>query len=140
MTIFSVAMACVGQANNNCKEWVRSTVSTASGGVVTIPGTAKNKYSWEALPSNIVNRNVTDIANVAPMDIIQMYYYPGVKFGWTAHTAIVVSKNSTQMTWVDANFIKNAAGVMIVSTHDVTFAQFRSWSPSGSGFTVYHVQ
>jgi hypothetical protein len=142
MTIFSVAMSYIGQANNNCKLFVCTVVNTASGGAVTIPGTADkpNQYMWKTLPGNIVNKNINDIANVAPMDIIQMYYYPGAAYGWTTHTAIVVSKTSTQMTWLDANFKKNAAGVMVVATHDVTFSQFRNWSPAGAGFTVYHVQ
>ncbi|MDD5527430.1 MAG: hypothetical protein PHO56_00440 [Patescibacteria group bacterium] len=143
LTIFSAALSYVGQPNNNCKVFVSTVVTNASGGVVTIPGTADKpyQYMWKTpLPLGVVNRNITDIANVGFMDIIQMYYYPGATFGWTQHTAIVVSKTSTQMTWVDANFKKNAAGVMVVATHDVTFSQFRSWSPSGAGFTVYHVR
>jgi hypothetical protein len=148
MTIFSVAMSYIDQANNNCKVFVQTVVTNASGGAVAIPGTnTKQLYSWiTPLPSSIVNRNVTDIANVAPMDIIQMYYYPGSTFGWTAHTAIVISKTSTQMTWVDANFKKNAAGVMAVETHDVTFTSFKnclkanSANLGGGNFTVYHVQ
>lgn len=146
LTILSVAMSYIDQANNNCKVFVQTVVTNASGGVVTIPGTADNRYSWKTLPSSIVNRNITDIANVAPLDIIQMYYYPSATFGWTAHTAIVISKTSTQMTWIDANFKRNAAGLMAVETHDVTFDNYKKYlkansaNLSGGNFTVYHVQ
>jgi hypothetical protein len=142
MTILSAALSYAGQLNNNCKIFVQTVVNSASGGVVTVPGTADNKYSWKTLPSNIVDRSITDIAQVGSIDIIQMYIYVSISgvMTWTPHTAFVVSKDATKMTWLDANWLRNSNKQGIVGTHDVTFAQFRNWtSPGGAGFTVYHV-
>jgi hypothetical protein len=142
MTVYSVALYYVNSVNDNCKAFVQMVYNSASGGAVTIPGTANNQYSWNPGGSYIVNRNITDITQVGSIDIIQMYIYVSVNkvMTWTPHTAIVVSKDANQMIWLDANWLTNSNKQGIVGTHSVTFAQFRSWtSPSGAGFTVYHV-
>lgn len=144
LTIFSVALASIGKLSPNCKDAARTIVLTASGGVVNLPPTNKDDKSW-APSSNIVNKNISNISNVSPLDIIQMFYYaPTSPKVWEPHTAIVVSKNATTMTWIDGNFVSPGT---IVGKHDVTFAQFNSYiNPSGvtppkpSGFTVYHVK
>ena len=40
----------------NCKLWVRKVVKDASGGLVTIPSTSSNLYTWNP-DSNVVGRS-----------------------------------------------------------------------------------
>lgn len=145
MTIFSVAVASIGNNSPNCKEAARTIVSTANGGAVNLPSTNADGKSW-APYSRTVNRNVTNIASIGTMDILQIYYYaPSNPRVWEPHTAIVVSKNATSMTWIDGNYVSPGT---IVGQHTVTFSQFNNWinpgvnPPAGksAGFTAYHVQ
>jgi hypothetical protein len=138
LTILSVAEYFIGSSNGNCKLFVDTVVGRASNGIVVIPTTATNQYSWNSGSSYVVNRNITDITKVGSMDIIQMYLYVSVNgvMTYTPHTTINVSSDGTQMTWIDANW---TAGK--VTSHIVTFAQFKTWvSYAKTGFTVYHIQ
>ena len=147
LTIFSVALASEGNYSPDCKDGAKTIVSTASGGVVNLPATKAhpNDYQWFDDP-HVTNRQITDITNVGTMDILQMYWYPTVASGhlrvWEPHTAIVVSRDATTMTWIDGNYVSPGN---IIGQHVVTFTNFNSYLaanpayPAGGNFTVYHV-
>ena len=112
-----------------CKPWVSKVVYDATAGYVILPSTLPNYYEWGSA-SHVVRRYLT-IRNVDRGDIIQM------KFLSTGgpHTAIVVSKNSTGMTWIQSN-VRPPYG-KTVSVDPMSFTIFDS--KFGTQYSVYRV-
>jgi hypothetical protein len=120
----------VGQS---CKEWVRTVVRSASGNTVTIPPNSSNDTRWQSDPD--CHRYAPPFppgAFVAGY-IIQMRwrnndgtYYP--------HTAIVQSRNSSGMWWIESNW----EGDEVVRRRFVPFSTFHA--QVGSRYSVYRIE
>lgn len=113
----------------SCKEWVRAVVLSASNNHITIPATNPNNYSWANDPTGHVLGRSTMIQNVNTADLIQMKFING-----GPHTAIVLSKNSTGMTWIHSNWHLDQK----VSVEFITYSYFNS--TFGTNYSVFHVQ
>jgi hypothetical protein len=118
----------------SCKIWVRNIVREASGNLVTIPSTKSNGYQWYSHPDVYAVPQPSPVEWVTPGCIIQMKWrnqngttYP--------HTAIVVSKNSSGMTWIDSNW----NGDQVVRTHFVSYSQFYT-AVQGYRYTLYYIE
>lgn len=102
----------------NCKEWVRQVVLEASRSIVTIPQTLPTSSGWYWGASPYVASMSAGIASVQPGWVLQM----NVKLSngsWTPHTAIVLSRTSTSIRVIEANW---SAGK--VTERDVPMADF----------------
>ena len=116
----------VGQ---NCKEWARTVVYSASGGAVTIPSTQPNLYQWYS-DSNVVGRSGL-IQYALPGEIVQMKLASG-----TEHTAIVLAVSSGQgVTFIESNWY-NQSYPNYVFTRYVSFADFYNQVNS---YTIYYI-
>lgn len=131
--ILDVALDQVGNYTGlQCKHWVQEVVFEASDGAV-YPPTNKNNYTWNSHSKVRTLPKPFPINAVQPGHIIQMQWknrngtvYP--------HTAIVKSKTSTKMTWVDCNW----NGDETVTTHSVKFTDFNS--AVGHNYNVYEIK
>ncbi len=91
---------------NNCKDYVKGVVKKASGGLVALPATSDNNYSWKP-DSNVAQVYASGpvcmirwVSGLQPGQIIQMLQANGVP-----HTAIVYSEDSGGNLWVvDSNY------------------------------------
>lgn len=117
-----------------CKEWVREVVKDASNNVVTLPSTKSNGYQWNS------SSNVEAIPQPSPATMAG----PGciIQMKWTnqngssnPHTAIVLSRNSSGMTWLDCNW----HGDEVVRTHFVSYSAFYA-AVDGYKYTLYYVK
>ena len=117
----------------SCKEWVRDVVEDASDGLVTIPSTRSNNYQWYSHPYVAPCLHPFPINWVQPGQIIQMRWTNN-NGTTTPHTAIVLSKTSSSMTWLDCNW----QGDEVVRTHSMTFNYFNNHV--GSYYTVYEIR
>jgi hypothetical protein len=131
---------------NQCKGWVTSEVLAASSGAINIPQTCGDQRYWATDPCMPIYGRSTLITNVGPADILQMYWYVRYAdgtFHLEPHTAIVVSKNSTGMVWVDCNYV--GPGNNNIAIHPMSYADFNLFTTptaahSNLGWSVYHVQ
>ncbi len=129
-----------GSSDNNhnvgmvCKDWVRRVVQDASQNVVTIPSTRSNDYQWNNSQNVYAYAQPFYMSWVQPGQIIQMRWRNQGDSEVYPHTAIVRSKTSSSMTWIDCNW----SGDGVVRTHTVTFSQFNACV--GSNFTVYEIR
>lgn len=132
--ILDVALDQVGDYTGmQCKHWVQEVVDEASQGAV-YPPTNKNNYTWNSHSKVRTLPKPFPINAVQPGHIIQMQWrnnngtvYP--------HTAIVKSKTSTKMTWVDCNWY----GDETVTTHSVLFTDFYT-AVNGYNYNVYEIK
>lgn len=109
----------------NCKEWVRKVVYDASKGLVSIPSTASNLYTW--LPDNNVSGRSGLIQYARPGEIVQMLLSSGIE-----HTAIVLAVAPTGVTFIESNWNNDET----VHTRFVTFTKFKSQVRS---FSIYNI-
>lgn len=117
----------VGQ---NCKEWARTVVYSASGGLVTIPTTqpSPNNYLWYSDP-NVVGRSGL-IQYAQPGEIVQMRLKSGLE-----HTAIVLSVSGTGVTFIESNWYSTAYP-NYVFTRYVSFTDFYN---QVSAYSIYYI-
>lgn len=127
--IINRAYADLGGYGGQCKVWVKNVVYSASGTWVSVPATqpSPNDYLWYPI-RNIVKRNLT-IRNVDRGDMIQMKFLGS----GGPHTAIIVSRNSTGIVWINSNFTPAFQG--IVSVDNISFTYFDS--KFGNQYSVY---
>lgn len=127
------------QVGKSCKEWIRDVVLESSGWHVTIPSNqpAPNDYMWYSDPTGQVVGMSMPIENVAPGHIIQMR----LSSGWP-HTAIVASKTSTTVTFIESNWDSTPSinSDAVVRTRTITFLQFYSKLQNSGSYSVYFVQ
>lgn len=132
--IREVALDQVGDSTGmQCKHWVQEVVYEASQGAV-YPPTNKNNYTWNSHSKVRALPKPFPINAVQPGHIIQMQWrnnngtvYP--------HTAIVKSRTSTKMTWVDCNW----NGDESVITHSIRFTDFYN-AVDGHNYNVYEIK
>jgi hypothetical protein len=135
-----------GTNSGQCKGWVTHIVKVASNQAIDIPSTCPDQRYWYTNPCMPVYGRSTMIENVGRADILQMYYnvrHADGTFSVGPHTAIVLSKNSTEMVWIDCNFV--GPGANRVGTHAVTYADFKLFTTPTTvnpnlGWSVYHIQ
>lgn len=115
-----------------CKEWVQDVVYGASNGAV-YPPQNRNDYTWQTHRYVYRYPHPFPISWVEPGQIIQMRWrnrngatYP--------HTAIVLDKTSSSMTWIDSNWNRDT----VVKSHVVTFRDFDR--QVGSYYNVYEIR
>lgn len=132
--IINRAMGDLGDdMNMQCKEWVRLVVREASDGEVVIPSTRSNNYQWYSHPYVQAMLMPYPINAVQPGQIIQMRW---TNNGNTVpHTAIVLSRTSSGMTWIDCNWLNNDE---TVRTHYMTYNYFNTHV--GYNYTVYEIR
>jgi hypothetical protein len=109
----------------NCKLWVRKVVKDASGGLVTIPSTSSNLYTW--IPDNNVVGRSGLLQYAQPGEIVQMLLKSGIE-----HTAIVLAVAPTGVTFIESNW----NGDEVVHTRFVTFTKFKEQVRS---FSIYYI-
>jgi|GEM_PF-3639212 hypothetical protein len=146
--IINLANSQIGGTDaGQCKGWVQHVVKAASNQAIDIPATnPTDQRYWYTDPCMPVYGRSTMIENVGRADILQMYYNVRLKDGSFAvgpHTAFVLSKNATSMTWLDCNFV--GPGANRIGTHTVTYADFKLFTTPTTknpnlGWNVYHVQ
>ncbi len=132
--ILDVALDQVGDDTGlECKPWVQAVVNEASNGTVNVPSNL-NDYTWKSSSNVRVMPRPFPIETVKPGQIIQMRWqnHDGSVY---PHTAIVKSKTSTKMTWVDCNW----RGDETVMTHTVYFSDFY-WAVNGYDYNVYEIK
>jgi hypothetical protein len=131
--IRDVALNQVGQNTGmQCKHWVQEVVYSASQGTVYPPAN-QNDYTWHSSSNVRTMLKPFPIEWAQPGQIIQMRWknqngttYP--------HTAILKSKTSTKMYWVDCNWY----GDTTVNTHSVTYNDFNR--AVGNKYNVYEIK
>ncbi|HLP43815.1 MAG TPA: hypothetical protein VK145_00880 [Candidatus Nanoarchaeia archaeon] len=131
--ILSVALDQNGDHTGlQCKHWVQEVVDEASRGEV-YPPTNQNDYTWRSSSNVRVMQKPFPIQWAQPGQIIQMRWknrngstYP--------HTAILKSKTSTKMYWVDCNW----HGDETVDVHSVTYSDFNR--AVGNYYNVYEIK
>jgi hypothetical protein len=116
----------------SCKEWVRRVVRNASGGEVGIPSN-QNDYTWNSHPYVYRCPQPYPISWVQPGQIIQMRW-TNANGTSTPHTAIVLSRTSTSMTWIDSNW----QGDEVVRTHSMTYSHFNN--RVGNNYNIYEIR
>ncbi len=116
-----------------CKEWVQRVVNSASGGVVTVP-TNRSNTEWRSSTDCYKYPHPFNIEWVQPGQIIQMHWRNQSNPNQYPHTAIVLRKSNSGMTWIDSNWF----GDRTVRTHTITFSQFRTCV--GNRFNVYEIR
>lgn len=109
----------------SCKEWVRDIVYKASSGLVTIPPTSNNLYTW--IPDNNVVGRSALIQYAQPGEIVQMLLSSGIE-----HTAIVLAVSPTGITFIESNWGSDE----VVHTRFVTFAKFKKQVRS---YSIYYI-
>lgn len=88
----------------NCKSWATTVVLSASKGVMTLPSTTSNGWSWT--PNQYVYTPVWspyNIYNAQPGNIIQMMLYVPSTGYYGPHTAIVYKVYSDSVDLIQAN-------------------------------------
>lgn len=115
----------VGQ---NCKEWARTVVYSASGGAVTIPSTHPDLYYWYP-DNNVVGRSGL-IQYAQPGEIIQMKLKSGIE-----HTAIVLAVSPSGITFIESNWYSQN-WPNYVFTRYVTFTDFYN---QVSAYSIYYI-
>lgn len=116
-----------------CKEWVQNVVYNASDGEV-YPPRNRNDYTWYDHPYVYRYPRPYPLNGVEPGQIIQMRWRnPNGTI--TPHTAIVVSRNSSGMTWIDCNWTNRDR---TVRTHDVSYDLFNR--RVGYYYNVYEIR
>ena len=116
----------------SCKVWVQNVVNDASDGAVYPPQNL-NDYTWRSHP--YVHRYPHPFPNSGfrKGQIIQMRWHQE-NGTTTPHTAIVVSKTSTGMTWIECNW----SAPNVVSTRTVSFSTFLT--KTRGLFNVYEIE
>ena len=114
-----------------CKEWVRTVVYSASQNDVLLPPNQSNGWQWHSHPKvRLVAQNVCP-ANLQPGHIVQLRQANGM-----SHTAIVRTVSQAGMTWLDANWVNynNPAGT--VASHAISWASFYSLASQYSFYEI----
>ncbi|MHB1118111.1 MAG: hypothetical protein ACYCZ7_01090 [Minisyncoccota bacterium] len=120
----------VGQTS---KEWVKTVVSSASGGAVAIPLTNPSLlYQWQP-DSNTIGRSGA-IEHVQPGEIVQMKLASGVE-----HTAIVAEVLPHSVTFIEsnANMPHDQSSPSSVFTRRVSFDEF---CHEVNSYTIYSIR
>ncbi len=131
--ILNVALDQVGDDTGmECKAWVQDVVDEASNGAV-YPPRNQNDYTWRSSSDVYRMQQPFPIEWAEPGDIIQMRW-ANRNGSTTPHTAILVSKSSSRMRWVDCNWVEEDT----VGTHYVTYADF--YRAVGSNYNVYQIR
>lgn len=116
-------------AGQDCKNWARTVVLSASGNVVWLPSTNTNNYTWASDPN--IGVVPSAIAVASPGNIVQMALNNG-----TAHTAIIYARDYTYVTFIESNWCLPATCNM-VRLRKITFSQFQS---QVTGYSIYYVK
>ncbi|MEY3784474.1 MAG: hypothetical protein RLZZ230_796 [Candidatus Parcubacteria bacterium] len=123
----------------SCKEWVRNIVYRATESHIIIPPNRSSPYDykWANDSTGQVVAMSMPIKDVSPGHIIQMK----LSSGWP-HTAIVLAKSSTQVTFIESNWdsTPDINSDAVVKIRTVTFSKFYSNLKSPGSYTVYFVQ
>lgn len=102
-----------------CKEWVRTVVQSASQGAVLLPPNRSNGWQWHTHPKvRLVAQNVCP-ANLQPGHVVQLRQSSGLP-----HTAIVRTVGYNGMTWVDANWVNYNNPPGTVASHAISWSTF----------------
>ena len=111
----------------SCKLWVNKILGEATGGLLSLPFSQANNYSWALDPVGRVIDRKTTIENADRADILQFVA------GDTPHTAIIVTKTPTGMVWIHSNWEKSD----VVSVDFINYTYFNSIA--GNNYSIYHV-
>lgn len=121
----------------NCKEWARRVVQGASKGVIDLPQTSTDLWSWKTAPYIYAysSNNIDVIEKAKPGQLIQMHVYKSDGSFSTEHTAIVYGQDSSKkgIHLVDANW-----KTCKITKHYMTYVDF--YSNTKRKFTLYDVQ
>ncbi len=120
----------------SCKEWVRTVVTEASNYSIIIPSNDDYPCSWrtDQTYSQYCIGRCGYIQWANPGEIIQMVFNNG-----TPHTAIVVEKTATTITFIESNWdnTPNDYSDVYVKPREVTFTEFNN---SIQCFSIYFIQ
>lgn len=121
----------------SCKVWVQNVVRSASGNVVNVPTNA-NDYTWNSSnPSSDVYRYPQPFPQrgFRPGMIIQMRWHNN-NGTFSPHTAIVMNRTSSGMTFIECNW--TPSGGQTVNTRTITYNNF--YEKTRGLFNVYEIR
>ncbi len=124
----------IGQyVGQNCKEWVRTVVYSASNGMVTLPATLPNASGWYFGYSRYLVGMSGGITSVHQGSLVQMRWR--LDNGTiTPHTMIILYRASNGVMVIESNWCQS--NCMRVNTRFITFTEFNSHVVNYTTYTV----